>query len=171
MFHGSSTRHAIALLVAAATSSVALACSETQVAAPPPAAPPPADTVAPPPPPPHDPVVIMLGGGCEEAKTAYVKECSDPTRGCPDGKASQLAGTVSYGQVLNDGAYLETCKSPASATVKICAAIRNGHAVAVTVTNAPGDGPIANCIGRAVQGLTFPSSPRLDVASTVFAAQ
>jgi hypothetical protein len=142
------------------------------VAAPPPEAPPPAAPVAPaPPPPPRDPVTVKLDGGCEDALSAYVKECMDNAQACRESKGAEQVGTVNYASVLNGGAYLDTCKSPASSTVKICAAIRNGRAVAVTVTSTPGDERTASCIGRAVQGLSFTQSPRLDVASTTFAAQ
>jgi hypothetical protein len=116
-------------------------------------------------------VIVKIDGGCEEAKTAYVKECTDSPRACPEGDASQLAGTLSHGTVLNAGTYVVACGTPATVTVNICAAIRRGRAVGVTVTTTPGDERIAACIGHAVQGLSFPSSPRLDVASTVFTAQ
>jgi hypothetical protein len=164
VLHGRLARLAVTSMAAGVA---ALGCSEASVATVPPAAPRRVETTGAPSPvqPPADPVVVKLDGGCDEAKEAYVKECTD--KGCPDRNASQL----SYGEVLNGGTYLDACKSPPSTMVKICAAIRNGRAVAVTVTTAPGDGHVATCIGRAVQGLSFPSSPRLDVTSTVFAAQ
>jgi len=114
-------------------------------------------------------MTLHLEGGCEEAKVAYLKECQDRPAGCAD--KTKSAGTVSYGAVLNQGTFLNTCNSPASTAVKVCAAIRGGRAVAVTVTVNPGDNRLATCIGKAIQSITFPSSPGMDVASTVFAAQ
>jgi hypothetical protein len=111
----------------------------------------------------------MLGGGCEEAKLAYLKECQNSPTACAD--ASKSAGSVSYTAVLNRGDYLNACGVPHTTGVKICAAIRAGHAIAVTVTATPGDARLATCIGKALQAVDFPSSPQLDVATTVFAAQ
>ena len=115
------------------------------------------------------PSTISLGGGCEDAKNAYVKECQDRPASCADTAAQ--AGTVSYGSILNEGAFLTSCKSPPSTAVRICAAIRRGHALGVTVTTTPGDARLSTCIGKEIQSIDFPASPRLDVASTVFRAQ
>ena len=115
------------------------------------------------------PATILLGGGCEEAKAVYVKECQDKPSTCAD--SAKSAGTVSHGAALNHGNFLTACGSPASTAVKICAAIRAGRAVAVTVITDPGDPRLSTCIGKAVQSIDFPASPRLDVTSTSFAAQ
>ena len=146
-----------------------LGCSEPPAAAPPPAVPTPPPATALAPAEPGPPATIQLGGGCDEAKDAYVKECQDRPASCADN--SRSAGTVSYGAILNEGAFLGACKSPASTAVKVCAAIRRGKAVAVTVTTTPGDARLSTCIGKAVQSIDFPTSPRLDVTSTTFAAQ
>jgi hypothetical protein len=146
-----------------------LGCSPPPAAAPPPAAPAPPPPPAPAPAAPAPPATVLLDGGCDEAKLAYLKECHDTPSACAE--TSTSAGTVSYGSVLNEGAFLSACSSPPSTAVKVCAAIRRGHVVAVTVTTTPGDTPLSTCIGKAVQALSFPPSPRLDVASTVFDAQ
>ncbi len=112
---------------------------------------------------------MLLGGGCEEAKTAYLKECQGKVGACAD--KARSSGTISYASVLNKGAFLTACNSPASTAVRVCAAIRGGHAVAVTVTTTPGDRRLATCIGEAVEAIDFPTSPGMDVTSTVFAAQ
>ena len=75
------------------------------------------------------------------------------------------------GAILNQGEYLVQCGVPLWMGVKICAAIRGGRAVAVSVTATPGDARVARCIGNALQSIAFPNSPGLDVATTVFAAQ
>jgi hypothetical protein len=111
----------------------------------------------------------MLGGGCEEAKTAYYKECQGHPTSCAD--RTKSAGSASYGTVLNHGEYLIACGVGPATAVKICAAIRAGRAVAVTVTTTPGDERVSHCIGKAVEAMDFPTSPGLDVASTTFAAQ
>jgi eukaryotic-like serine/threonine-protein kinase len=115
------------------------------------------------------PKTIMLDGGCDNAKVAYLDECQRNPASCRD--AERTAGAVSYGAILNRGDYLDACKSPPSVAVRVCAAIRAGHAVAVTVTTTPGVEALSTCIGKAVQAIQFPSSAGLDVASTVFEAQ
>lgn len=154
-----------------ATAAALLGCSEPPAVAPPPAAPapPPATEPAPAAAAPAPPATILLGGGCDEVKTAYLKECQDKPSTCAD--TAKPAGTVSYGSILNEGTYVIGCSPPHSTAVRICAAIRGGRAVGVTVTTTPGDERLSKCIGKAVQSLDFPASPRLDVASTVFDAQ
>ncbi len=139
--------------------------------APPPAAPtpapPPAELAAPAAPAP--PATVQLGGSCDELSSAYLKECQDNPAACAE--TSKSSATLSYRTILNDGAFLSSCKSPPSTGVKLCVAIREGHAIGVTVTTTPGDEHLSTCIGKAIQGIAFPASPRLDVASTTFAAQ
>jgi hypothetical protein len=162
--------HARPLVLSAVVAYAAVSgCSTPPVASPPPVAPTPSAEPVVASTEPGPPATIELGGGCEEAKNAYVKECQDRPASCAD--TSKPAGTVSYGAILNDGAFLGACKSPPSTAVKICAAIRRGHAVAVTVTTTPGDARLSGCIGKAVQAIDFPVSPRLDVTSTTFAGQ
>jgi hypothetical protein len=55
-------------------------------------------------------------------------------------------------------------------SVSICAAVQSGRVVGVTVSTSPGSERVRACVARAVRGLTFPSSPRLDVARTRFDA-
>jgi hypothetical protein len=148
-----------------------IGCSAPPPAPPPaaPSSPPPVASASATPGPPAPPATIQLGGGCEEAKNVYLKECQERPASCAD--REKPAGVAAVTSILNEGNYLTGCGTPLSTALKICAAIRGGHAVAVTVTTDPGDPRLANCIGKAVQGLAFPDSPRLDVTSTTFAAQ
>ncbi len=117
-----------------------------------------------------DPAVVKVGGGCEGAKEEYVKRCMEAPAECHDRSATD--GVMgAYGAVLNGGTYLDACKSPPSAGVKVCAAVKGGRAVGVTVVLSPGDEAIAACIAQKVQALAFPVYPRLDVTNTSFAAQ
>jgi hypothetical protein len=54
--------------------------------------------------------------------------------------------------------------------IEICAAVKQGRAVGVTVTSAPVDAALASCVRRAVSQLNFPPSERLDVTHTRFDA-
>jgi hypothetical protein len=97
---------------------------------------------------------------CDEAlleDTPTEKE--EETRGPSAGK---------FGAVLNRGSYFAHCKVPASTKLAICAAIKRGTAVGVTVETEPYEPRLAECVAKSVLGLKFPSSPRLDVTKTRF---
>jgi hypothetical protein len=109
--------------------------------------------------------VPVLSGGmtCEAARAKYVEEINV---GGPRGQADLTANQ--YGAILNNGSYIGACGTPNSMHVTVCAAVQNGHAVGVTVTTEPPNGGIANCIASAVRRMSFPSNPKLDVATTRF---
>ncbi len=107
----------------------------------------------------------ILGGGqsCESARNAYVEEMS---MGGPKGQADLTQGQ--YSSVLNRGSYFGHCGVPDSMHLRICAAVQNGRAVGVTVSATPPDRRIQSCVAAGVRGLSFPSNPKLDVATTNF---
>lgn len=119
----------------------------------------------------HAPLATRLDGGCEGAKEAYIKECTERPEACPAHDGSMDVSAGAYGAVLNKGTYLNACGVPSSMAVTICAAVRDGRAVGITVTTTPGDEAIGGCVARAVQALSFPSSPLLDITRTTFAVQ
>ncbi|MFZ5893005.1 MAG: hypothetical protein ACOY0T_18235 [Myxococcota bacterium] len=86
------------------------------------------------------------------------------TQGTPDITRDAFAGR------LENGAYLSTCAIPASTALEICAAVQNGKVVGVSVSSEPRSSAINACVRHAVSSLRFPSSPRLDVTRTRFAA-
>jgi hypothetical protein len=107
----------------------------------------------------------ILGGGqsCESARNAYVEEMS---MNGPKGQADLTQGQ--YSSVLNRGSYFAHCGVPDSTHLRICAAVQNGRAVGVTVSATPPDRRIQSCVAAGVRGLSFPSNPKLDVATTNF---
>jgi hypothetical protein len=107
----------------------------------------------------------VLAGGmtCEQARAKYVEEINV---GGPRGQADLTAGQ--FGAVLNNGGYIGGCGTPSSMHVNVCAAVQNGRAVGVTVTTEPPNAGITNCITGAVRRMSFPSNPKLDVATTRF---
>lgn len=107
----------------------------------------------------------ILGGGqsCEAARNAYVEEMNV---GGPRGQADLTQGQ--YASVLNRGSYFGHCGVPDSMQLTICAAVQNGRAVGVTVTTQPPDRRIQSCVAAGVRGLSFPSNPKLDIATTRF---
>lgn len=75
-----------------------------------------------------------------------------------------------YASILQNGQYLAGCSLPERTVFEICAAVKNGRAVGVTVVSSPNNGELNACVKRAVSRLAFPSSERLDVTHTRFDA-
>lgn len=107
--------------------------------------------------------ILGSGQSCESARNAYIEEMSV---GGPRGQADLTQGQ--YSSVLNRGSYFGHCGVPDSMHLTICAAVQNGRAVGVTVTAQPPDRRIQSCVAAGVRGLSFPSNPKLDVATTRF---
>ncbi len=99
---------------------------------------------------------------CEAAVAAYNEDATS--------RAPADITRAQYGAVLNSGSYFAHCGVPASMTVSICAAVRHGRAVGVTVTTQPKSSRARRCVASAVWGLSFPAHPKLDVTRTVFKA-
>jgi hypothetical protein len=109
-------------------------------------------------------IPILSGGmSCEQARARYIEEINV---GGPKGQADLTANQ--FGNVLNNGSYISGCGTPGSMHVNVCAAVQNGRAVGVTVTTEPPNAGIASCISNAVRRMSFPSNPKLDVATTRF---
>jgi eukaryotic-like serine/threonine-protein kinase len=109
-------------------------------------------------------IPILAGGmSCEQARARYIEEINI---GGAKGQADLTAGQ--FGAILNNGSYIGACGTPGSMHVTVCAAVQNGRAVGVTVTTEPPNAGIANCISSAVRRMSFPSNPKLDVATTRF---
>jgi hypothetical protein len=100
---------------------------------------------------------------CEQARAKYIEEINV---GGPRGQADLTAGQ--FGAILNNGSYISGCGTPGSMRVNVCAAVQNGRAVGVTVTTEPPSGAITSCVTAAVRRMSFPSNPKLDVATTRF---
>lgn len=75
-----------------------------------------------------------------------------------------------FASVLENGAYLARCTIPERTALDICAAVRDGKVVGVSVASQPRSPSINACVRRAVASLRFPRSARLDVTRTRFGA-
>jgi hypothetical protein len=75
-----------------------------------------------------------------------------------------------YAGILQNGNYLGACSPPERTVVEICAAIRDGQAVGITVVSNPPNSSLNACVRSAVSRLKFPVNPRLDVTHTRFDA-
>jgi hypothetical protein len=103
------------------------------------------------------------GTTCEEARDRNVEEVAVGSKGGP---ADLTAGAL--GGVLNNGAYLVACDVPGETRIHICAAVKGGAAVGVTVTMTPASPELEVCVAKAVRGLPFPSHPKMDIVKTTF---
>jgi hypothetical protein len=102
---------------------------------------------------------------CESAVAAASTEWDlTAARGAPD------LSRDSYAAVLENGAYLSRCDVPAGTSLDICAAVQKGRPVGITVVARPADSQVSACVKAAVESLSFPSHPRLDVTRTRFEA-
>jgi len=72
--------------------------------------------------------------------------------------------------VLENGAYLSHCAVPGGTALDICAAVQKGRPVGITVLAHPANPQVSACVKAAVESLSFPSHPRLDVTRTRFEA-
>jgi hypothetical protein len=102
---------------------------------------------------------------CEGA-IATANEEMDLTkaRGAPD------VTRGAYAAVLEHGGYLRPCGVPSGMALDVCAAVRDGRAVGITVVTRPANAGVAACVRNAVAAIAFPKSPRLDVTRTRFDA-
>jgi len=75
-----------------------------------------------------------------------------------------------YANLLERGGYLMPCGVPDGMALDVCAAVRDGHTVGITVVTRPADARVRACVRNAVAALPFPKSPRLDVTRTRFDA-
>jgi hypothetical protein len=101
---------------------------------------------------------------CESARASANETIEvGAARGAPDVTRDAFAS------VLEDGSYLNQCAVPARTALDICAAVQEGKVVGLTVSSEPRSPAINACVRRAVTGLRFPHSVRLDVTRTRFA--
>lgn len=75
-----------------------------------------------------------------------------------------------YASILQNGSYLAACSVPERTVLEICAAVKDGWAVGVTVVSNPSQAGLNACVRSAVTRLKFPQNPRLDVTHTRFDA-
>jgi hypothetical protein len=73
-----------------------------------------------------------------------------------------------YAGILQDGRYLSGCSIPDRTVFEICAAVKDGRAVGITVVSSPSSSALNACVRNAVGRLKFPQNARLDVTHTRF---
>jgi len=75
-----------------------------------------------------------------------------------------------YAGILQNGRYLAGCSIPGRTVFEICAAVKDGRAVGITVVSSPPNTALNSCVRNAVGRLNFPQNARLDVTHTRFDA-
>ncbi|HVY27754.1 MAG TPA: hypothetical protein VHB79_14465 [Polyangiaceae bacterium] len=88
--------------------------------------------------------------------------------GAPRGPADVTR--EAYASILQNGRYLAGCSMPDRTVLQVCAAVKDGRAVGVTVSSNPPSSALNACVKSAVSRLKFPASPKLDVTHTRFDA-
>lgn len=100
----------------------------------------------------------------EAALNSNVDELTIGKAGGGDLSQAQLSGPLN----ARGGSILAECGTPESTHVKISVAVKNGHAVGVSVYPNPADAKLAGCIGSKVRGISWPSNPKMDGVHITF---
>jgi hypothetical protein len=112
-----------------------------------------------------DPGAAVVASSCEAAIARNNEQLEiGAARGAPD------ISREAYASILQNGRYLAGCSLPERTVFEICAAVKDGHAVGITVVSTPPNSKLNACVRSAVAHLKFPQNPRLDVTHTRFDA-
>jgi hypothetical protein len=117
-------------------------------------------------PPAHEPA--PAAGPITSCEAAVARNNEQITLGGP--RAPADITREAYASILQNGRYLAGCRIPDRSVFEICAAVKDGRAVGITVVSTPASAELNACVRRAVARLPFPSNPKLDVTHTRFDA-
>jgi len=107
-------------------------------------------------------VAISAGKSCEKAIDENPQEIKMGGKQTKDLTAEQL------GQPMKTSSFMSGCGLPDSSNTEICAAVKNGKPLGVSVKVNPSNNRVAACIDRSVRKLSFPKSEKLDVVKQTF---
>ena len=107
-------------------------------------------------------VAISAGKSCEKAIDENPQEIKMGAKQTKDLTAEQL------GAPMKTSAFMNGCGLADSANAEICAAVKNGKPLGVSVKVNPANNKVAACIDRSVRKLSFPKSEKLDVVKQTF---
>lgn len=117
------------------------------------------------PPPVSDPNAPAVVSSCE---AAIARNNEQMTIGGARGPADVTR--EAYASILQNGRYLSACSIPDRTVFEICAAVKDGRAVGITIVSSPASPELNSCVRKAVARLNFPKNSRLDVTHTRFDA-
>jgi len=118
-----------------------------------------------PPPPVSDPNAPAVVSSCE---AAIARNNEQLTIGGARGPADVTR--EAYASILQNGRYLAACTIPDRTVFEICAAVKDGRAIGITIVSSPASAALNSCVRNAVARLKFPQNSRLDVTHTRFDA-
>jgi len=107
-------------------------------------------------------VAISAGKSCEKAIDENPQEIKMGAKQTKDLTADQL------GAPMKSSAFMSGCGLPDSSNAEICAAVKQGKPLGVSVKVNPSNNKVAACIDRSVRKLSFPKSEKLDVVKQTF---
>jgi hypothetical protein len=116
-------------------------------------------------PPASEPDAPVAVSSCE---AAIARNNEQLTIGGP--RAAPDITREAYAGILQNGRYLSGCSIPERTVFEICAAVKDGRAVGITIVSNPASPALNSCVRRAVSRLKFPQNSRLDVTHTRFDA-
>lgn len=107
-------------------------------------------------------IAISAGKSCEKAIDENPQSITMGGKQTADLTAAQL------GAPMQNSAFMSSCGLPDSSNAEICAAVKGGKPLGVSVTVKPANNKVATCIDRSVRKLSFPKSDKLDVVKQSF---
>ncbi|MES1186622.1 MAG: hypothetical protein ABUL60_22605 [Myxococcales bacterium] len=116
-------------------------------------------------PPTSEPDAPVAVSSCE---AAIARNNEQLTIGGP--RAAPDITREAYASILQNGRYLSACSIPERTVFEICAAVRDGRAVGITIVSNPPSPALNSCVRKAVGRLKFPQNSKLDVTHTRFDA-
>jgi hypothetical protein len=112
----------------------------------------------------HVSVAVSTGMSCEKAMDTIGQSMDMRKSGGGGADLTQ----AQLGVPLNSGQFMAGCGLSSSANADICAAVKQGKPVGVSVSVTPKNNKVAACIDRAARRVRFPASDKLDVVKTHF---
>jgi hypothetical protein len=112
----------------------------------------------------HVSLAVSTGKSCEKAQDENMQRI-DMRKGAHS-KADLTKEQL--GAPMRTNGFFASCGLPDDANADICAAVKNGKPVGVSVMVTPENKRIAACIDRSTRRLTFPVSENLDVVHQKF---
>ncbi|HZO13012.1 MAG TPA: hypothetical protein VFB62_07130 [Polyangiaceae bacterium] len=102
------------------------------------------------------------GPGCTGAVDAWIEQSGGEAQNPPPEYDAELK------KGLSRGTYLNECRVPSAATVRICAAVLDGTVRGVTVSMDSAEQEHADCVAEAILRMQFTPQPMMALTRTQF---
>jgi hypothetical protein len=111
------------------------------------------------------PATAVAGMSCEAAFAAASQAVDFGASGRGARSRSADVPRTAYASLLENERF-DQCRMDEAVDIQICVAVKNGHAVGVTVTTRPGNPALSTCVAARVRRLGFPVSAQMDLVRT-----